>query len=140
MTDLTTVAREAALDALSDLAHDYAGLGEILEGKELDREYATTERSVEEALSDEIEAIRAQLMAETVLIWSNQHERWWRANERGYTSHIDEAGRYPLAEARRIVDHATCSGQLYSEKADPVTGRRYREYDEVIVPLPATPG
>lgn len=129
MTDLTTVAREAALDALSDLAHDYAGLAEILEGKGEDD--AQTE-----ALSDAIEAVRAQLMAETVLIWSNQHERWWRANERGYTSHIDEAGRYPLAVAERIVDQATVSGQLFEVRADSVTGRRYREYDEVIVPLP----
>lgn len=76
---------------------------------------------------------------EVVLIWSNQRGMWWRPRERGYTAHIDEAGRYRLEDAQRIVANATCSGQLAHERIDPVTGRRYREYDEAIVPAPITP-
>ena len=37
------------------------------------------------------------------LIWSFQHMKWWRPNGRGYTSEIDEAGRYPQEEAGLYV-------------------------------------
>jgi hypothetical protein len=47
------------------------------------------------------------------LIWSNEHGAWWRDNESGYTSHIDEAGRYTRADADRIVADATVDGQLW---------------------------
>ena len=39
------------------------------------------------------------------LIWSNEHEAWWRANRRGYTNHVRGAGRYSREEAVSI-----CSG------------------------------
>jgi hypothetical protein len=71
-----------------------------------------------------------------VLIWSNQQTMWWRANRRGYTRHIDEAGRYPLAEAQRIVADATCNGALGVGRADPATGGAYVEQTEVLVPAP----
>lgn len=40
------------------------------------------------------------------LIWSNEHEAWWRPNHRGYTCIIEEAGRYSKAEADSIVANA----------------------------------
>lgn len=36
-------------------------------------------------------------------IWSFEHDAWWRANERGYTRSLDDAGSYETAEASRIV-------------------------------------
>jgi hypothetical protein len=70
------------------------------------------------------------------LIWSNQKGMWWRGNQRGYTQFIEEAGRYPLEEADRIVDSATVGGMLAHKRTDPVSGREYESYDEVIVPAP----
>jgi hypothetical protein len=70
------------------------------------------------------------------LVWSNQKGAWWRPNHSGYTSIIDEAGRYTLAEATAIVDGATVGGQLVHHRTDPVTGRAYDCYDEVVVPAP----
>lgn len=40
------------------------------------------------------------------LIWSNEHEAWWRANRVGYTHQPDEAGRYPGEQARAICAEA----------------------------------
>lgn len=86
--------------------------------------------------ADDIIAGSAPEEEALVLIWSNQHGQWWRPGGRGYTAHIDEAGRYPLDEARRIVAGSTCDGQLVHERTDPVTGSAYQELDEVIVPAP----
>jgi hypothetical protein len=72
------------------------------------------------------------------LIWSNEHHAWWRENESGYTQHIDEAGRYDLEDADRIVAEATVDGQLSTQREDPRNGRRYREFSEVIVAAPET--
>lgn len=33
------------------------------------------------------------------LIWSNEHRAWWRPDARGYTVHVDRAGRYSRDEA-----------------------------------------
>lgn len=70
------------------------------------------------------------------LVWSNQHGMWWRADRRGYTDIIDEAGRYSRGEAESIVDTATLSGRLTHRRTDPVTGREYSAVDEVMVLAP----
>jgi hypothetical protein len=36
------------------------------------------------------------------LIYSREHNAWWRPGERGYTLELDEAGRYTALEVRRI--------------------------------------
>ena len=37
------------------------------------------------------------------LIWSNEHNGWWRPKQCGYTNHRELAGRYTLEEATEIV-------------------------------------
>src|SRR4051812_39839568 len=38
-----------------------------------------------------------------VLIWSIQHDAWWKPGSLGYTHHVAEAGRYSVDEAARIL-------------------------------------
>jgi hypothetical protein len=40
------------------------------------------------------------------LIWSYEHDAWWRPGSWGYTRELAEAGRYSAAEAERIVARA----------------------------------
>lgn len=53
-----------------------------------------------------------------------EHGMWWRPNESGYTTELREAGVYPEADARRILD-ATRRRPLIT--ADDVT--------EALIPL-----
>lgn len=69
------------------------------------------------------------------LIWSNQHGRWWRPDERGYTPFIEEAGPYSRPDAERIVAKATLNGRLFKAVADP-SGRSYQRFDEYMVIAP----
>ncbi len=41
-----------------------------------------------------------------VLIWSNEHNGWWRKNYSGYTANYKEAGKYPLGKALNICREA----------------------------------
>jgi hypothetical protein len=70
------------------------------------------------------------------LIWSNEHRMWWRADERGYTDSIEEAGRYPYDTAQRIVLKASVNGALLHDRTNPLTGERYRQAPEVLVLAP----
>lgn len=40
------------------------------------------------------------------LVWSNEHNAFWRPNRCGYTRLIDQAGRYSKAEAEAICHAA----------------------------------
>ena len=48
------------------------------------------------------------------LIWSNEHRMWWRADERGYTKSIAQAGIYCRDAAIEIVTGAS-RGQWLKE-------------------------
>lgn len=39
----------------------------------------------------------------TYVIWSFEHRAWWKPNQRGYTTNLDEAGGYSAREAGQIV-------------------------------------
>ncbi len=52
---------------------------------------------------------------DTVLIWSFEHNQWWRANSRGYTSDRSEAGKYARSTAEEIVLAANYGGTLNEE-------------------------
>jgi hypothetical protein len=42
-------------------------------------------------------------MNELFLIWSIEHDAWWRPNWLGYSRVLADAGLYPREEAERIV-------------------------------------
>jgi hypothetical protein len=44
--------------------------------------------------------------ADLYVIWSFEHDGWWRAHRMGYTSQFTEAGHYTKAEAHGIVREA----------------------------------
>lgn len=73
------------------------------------------------------------------LIWSNRRGMWWRSGASGYTSVINEAGRYGAGRAERIVADATLNGELRYTHTDQVTGAEYVMYDEVAIPAPELP-
>lgn len=45
-------------------------------------------------------------MKDSWFIWSIEHAGWWLPGKNGYTSNRNEAGRYALHEAMRIVADA----------------------------------
>lgn len=57
------------------------------------------------------------------LVWSNEHQAWWGPEHRGYTRHIDRAGRYDRAEALSIA--GTRDGGWHVRKGNP---------DEIAIP------
>jgi len=40
------------------------------------------------------------------VIWSIEHEAWWRPGSMGYARTLDEAGRYTHVEAHEILQRA----------------------------------
>ena len=60
------------------------------------------------------------MQTQKVLIWSNEHDGWWRPNKCGYTSFRELAGEYDLEEAIEICinanKHIDYSKQEVSEK------------------------
>lgn len=40
------------------------------------------------------------------LIWSNEHNSWWRPGSSGYSLTIEGAGRYSLAQALELCNEA----------------------------------
>lgn len=70
------------------------------------------------------------------LVWSNEHQMWWRDSRSGYTPYIEEAGRYTEDEAHRIVDDATVAHTLYTRNFNAATTKTCRMYSEWAVPAP----
>jgi hypothetical protein len=52
---------------------------------------------------DLLAEMRDFMRTPSFLIWSNEHGAWWGPNGCGYTKRREEAGRYVLFEALRIV-------------------------------------
>lgn len=52
-------------------------------------------------------------MSTRFLIWSNEHNSWWRPGSMGYTRHVEAAGRYTLEQALQI-----CNGANYGWDMD----------------------
>lgn len=55
-------------------------------------------------------------MNQEFLIWSFDHDGWWRPNENGYAEEMQQAGRYTLEQALSICTEANRSFHAgYSE-------------------------
>lgn len=76
------------------------------------------------------------MSADKYLVWSNEHQMWWRPGHRGYTRTIEEAGRYSHTEATEIVSRATLFGRLAQTRTNPVTGEEYQWLSEHLVLAP----
>lgn len=55
---------------------------------------------------------------EPTLIWSGEHQAWWRAPANGYTSDIFAAGVYPRSEARARTSHCGPEKRIRLQPAD----------------------
>lgn len=53
-----------------------------------------------------------------VLIWSIEHQAWWRPRSNGYTESIEEAGTYTASEATKILEQANIAA--FHEAAIPL--------------------
>lgn len=57
-------------------------------------------------------------MTDAYVIWSFEHDAWWRPGRMGYTPELDAAGRYTKAEAEEIVADANrYSGSRHPHEA-----------------------
>jgi hypothetical protein len=83
-------------------------------------------------LADVAEQFNAAVATPSVLIWSNEHGRWWAPDGVGYTSVIQAAGRYTLTAAAAIVERATVGGQITVRREGPA-GQPLDVPPEVIV-------
>lgn len=85
-------------------------------------------------------------MADEYLIWSNHHKVWWGPNGCGYTSYVDLAGRYELADTEQwltrgcgccIVPEVAVPAPTAEQLATPEAVRKYVRYKPVVATLKA---
>lgn len=109
-----------------------------LDGVAIVRRFTESTRALDEAMTPVLLAGLAQLAEQRLryLVWSNEHQMWWRPAERGYTDSIEEAGRYPYGQAAAIVGKASVDGRLLRDRTNPLTGEQYRQAPEVLVLAP----
>lgn len=58
------------------------------------------------------------------LIWSNEHNGWWRANRQGYCHFRKDAGKYTYEQALEI-----CANANYGHGRRRIGGNKDREKD-----------
>jgi hypothetical protein len=55
------------------------------------------------------------------VVWSFEHDAWWKPGGWGYTPALDEAGHFTELEALRIEHHANFPLRVIHEQAMPLT-------------------
>ena len=65
------------------------------------------------------------------LIWSVEHNAWWRANQWGYSPRLADAGQYSKEEAQKIVKSANVGS--FNECMIPVEFVRREEADSAAL-------
>ncbi len=85
-----------------------------------------------------------------VLIWSKEHNAWWRANSQGYATNLACAGLYERAEADSIasdshgrdypvsLEKAFCDLQQQAWNADMAMSKASRQLQEIGVTFDET--
>lgn len=56
--------------------------------------------------------------SEPTLIWSGEHQAWWRAPANGYTADILAAGVYPYEEAHKKTSHCGPEKRIALQSAE----------------------
>ena len=63
--------------------------------------------------------VQKAMKSENWLIWSYEHDAWWKPNSMGYTRKYLEAGRYSEKEAEKICKQADIGRRLLSSVMPP---------------------
>lgn len=71
--------------------------------KEIDR--LSTSRPAVQGGEDAVQELEKLRTDPLWLVWSNEHGAWWGPDNRGYTTKIQNAGRYTLAAAQSCCGH-----------------------------------
>lgn len=69
------------------------------------------------------------------LIWSHEHNAWWRADSASYTSLVTDAGRYTFEEAVSISTNANYGLHFGKDRTHPFK-REHNEPFEAICLAP----
>lgn len=64
---------------------------------------------------------------EYFLIWSFDHNAWWKPDERGYTEDLIDAGLYSFQDAKRIVVGANEYSDVPKEAMVPSASIQFRQ-------------
>lgn len=56
--------------------------------------------------ADVAQRLNEQVGVEPYVIWSNEHQAWWKAGRHGYSVDFEQAGRYSRADALMICADA----------------------------------
>lgn len=108
--------------------HDVKPRADTRGMRELAFEFAVKEgfrRPIDKCLTDALVTFAESIVEQCCkdwLVWSCEHQLWWRANRCGYTAKVDEAGRYTLTDALRC-----CEGRSPRDDGKP---------NEIPVPSP----
>ena len=94
--------KEPVQDAVIELAESASEHGPQYLGHEGVREIGT-------ALLSAGELLRLHF-----LIWSGEHQAYWRPKKAGYTVHREEAGSFPLNEVAKIMKGVGPEKKLYA--------------------------
>lgn len=65
------------------------------------------------------ERVRAKMADHAVLIWSDEHQAWWRPKCQGYTTHRTYAGIYAFEDAWAATRHCGPEKQIVFEVCRP---------------------
>ena len=93
------------VDAVSYLAHAVEIVANNVSGTDRAHIKIRDCRSELQQLNDSLDTT-TPTQEQMFLIWSNEHNAWWRGQRNGYTKARSDAGRYTLLEACKILEAA----------------------------------
>src|SRR2546422_8179969 len=100
---------------------------------DIDRVEAALARAATTAVHGTREERQGRFTMTAYLIWSNEHQGWWKANRHGYTTRTDKAGHFSFGEASAICEQANRIAIFKREQS----GQRGGNLEEVMVEAPS---